>query len=117
MNSSELINTIVHGMQEKKADNIVIIDLKSINSPVADAYIICTGNSDTQLSAIADSVEKEVKDKLNEYPWQVEGKTNREWILLDYEDVVAHVFKKDQREFYALEELWSDAKIIRIENE
>ncbi|MCP4520125.1 MAG: ribosome silencing factor [Cytophagales bacterium] len=116
MNSSELINTIVHGMQEKKAEDIIIIDLKSINSSVADAYVICSGNSDTQIGAISDSVEKEVKEAHAEHPWQVEGKMNREWILLDYEDVVAHVFKKDSREFYALEELWSDAKIIRIEN-
>lgn len=117
MNSSELINTIVHGMQEKKAEDIVIIDLKSINSPVADAYVICSGNSDTQLGAIADSVEKEVKEKLQQHAWQSEGKTNREWVLLDYIDVVVHVFKKDKRAFYALEELWDDANVIRLENE
>ena len=113
VNLSELI---VHGMQEKKAHDITILDLKSIKNAVADYFIICSGNSDTQVDAITDSIEKEVYKITSQNPWHKEGKSNGEWILLDYVDVVAHVFRKDRRKFYSLEELWGDAKITNVEN-
>jgi ribosome-associated protein len=111
-----LNESIVIGMQEKKAEDIIVMDLKNIKGAVADYFIICSANSDTQADAIADSVEKEVFRLSSQNPWRSEGRQNKEWILLDYVDVVAHIFKKDRREFYALEELWGDAKIINIEN-
>ncbi|MEO0333718.1 MAG: ribosome silencing factor [Bacteroidota bacterium] len=84
---------------------------------VADFFIICSGNSDTQLDAIADSIEKEAKERAGETPWHREGKENREWILLDYVTVVAHVFKRERREFFALEELWGDAIITEVDSD
>lgn len=116
MNSKELSDLIVFGMQEKKAEDITILDLRKVKNAVADFFVICSGNSDTQLDAIADSVEKEVKERSKENPWHREGKENREWILLDYVTVVAHIFKRDRRAFYALEELWGDAVIKTIDN-
>lgn len=115
MNSKELSDLIVFGMQEKKAEDITILDLRKVKNAVADFFVICSGNSDTQLDAIADSVEKEVKERFKENPWHREGKENREWILLDYVTVVAHIFKRDRRAFYALEELWGDAVIQTVD--
>lgn len=116
-NSEKLSEVIVKGMQEKKASNIVVMDLRKVKNAVADFFIVCSGNSDKQLDAIADSIDAEVFKALKENPWHVEGKNNKEWMLLDYTDVVAHVFRKDRREFYALERLWGDAEITEIEGE
>jgi ribosome-associated protein len=104
-------------MQEKKAQDITIIDLKGIKNAVADYFIICSGNSDTQVDAITDSIENAVYKITSENPWHREGGENREWILLDYVNVVAHVFLKERRKFYSLEELWGDAKITNIDND
>lgn len=114
--STNLNELIVHGMKEKKAQDITIVDLKSIKNAVADYFIICSGNSDTQVDAITDSIENEVYKITSQNPWHKEGKSNNEWVLLDYVDVVAHVFHKDKRKFYSLEELWGDAQITNIEN-
>jgi len=115
--SETLSDVIVKGMQEKKASDIVVMDLRKIKNAVADFFIICSGNSDKQLDAISDSIDAEVYKKLQENPWHTEGKNNKEWMLLDYIDVVAHVFRKDRREFYALERLWGDADITEIESD
>jgi ribosome-associated protein len=116
LNSEKLSEIIVKGMQEKKAIDIVVMDLRKVKNAVADFFVICSGNSDKQLDAIADSVDQEVYKALKENPWHTEGKNNKEWMLLDYINVVAHVFRKDRREFYALERLWGDADIMEIEN-
>lgn len=115
--SEKLSHVVVKGMQEKKASDIVILDLREVNNAIADFFIVCSGNSDTQLDAIADSVDEQVYKELQQNPWHQEGKDNKEWMLLDYVDVVAHIFKKDKRDFYGLENLWGDAKIKVIENE
>jgi ribosome-associated protein len=114
VSSEKLSETIVRGMQEKKATHIVVMDLRKVKNAVADFFVICSGNSDRQLDAIADSVDEEVYKALKENPWHTEGKNNKEWMLLDYIDVVVHVFRKDRREFYALERLWGDADIKEI---
>jgi ribosome-associated protein len=116
-NSETLSGVIVKGMQEKKASDIVVMDLRKIKNAVADFFVICSGNSDKQLDAISDSIDAEVYKKLQENPWHTEGKNNKEWMLLDYINVVAHVFRKDRREFYALERLWGDADITEISND
>ena len=117
-NSAEnLSKYIVKGIQEKKGTNIVILNLKGVGNAVADCFVICTGSSDTQIDAIASSIEKEVSDALGERPWHREGFQNKEWILLDYVNVVAHVFKSDVRSFYGLEELWGDAEISEIDDQ
>ena len=113
--SDTLAETVVRGMQERKATDIVVLNLKELTNAVADYFIICSANSDTQLDAIARSVEEEVEKISGESPWQTEGRTNREWVLLDYVDVVVHVFLRDRRKFYALEELWGDAEISYVE--
>ena len=114
--SEKLSHAVVRGMQEKKASNIVVMDLRGVKNAIADFFVVCSGNSDTQLDAIADSVDEQVYKELNQNPWHQEGKNNKEWMLLDYVDVVAHIFKKDKREFYALENLWGDAKIEVVED-
>lgn len=115
--SDTLADLVVRGMQDRKAADIVVLNLKELKNAVADYFIICSANSDTQLDAIARSVEEEIEKVTGESPWQTEGRTNREWVLLDYVDVVVHVFLRDRRKFYALEELWGDADISYIEAE
>jgi len=114
--SEKLADLVVKGMQEKKASDIVVMDLRDVKNAVADFFVLCSGNSDKQLSAISDSVDEFVYKDLNENPWHSEGKNNKEWMLLDYISVVVHIFKKDRREFYALEKLWGDAKTTVIED-
>ena len=110
MTSEELSRLIVKGMEERKGEDIVVMDLQDVKGAVSDFLVICSGNSDTQIQAIAESIEKEVKISAKESPWKKEGFTNREWILIDYVSVVAHIFKSDKREFYSIEDLWGDAK-------
>lgn len=113
--SDQLRQLIVRGMQEKKAQEIAVIDLRGIHNAIADFFIVCSGNSDTQVDAISESIEHEVFKQSQQNVWRKEGKTNKEWILLDYADVVAHIFKKDKRHHYGLEDLWGDAEIQYIE--
>lgn len=112
-----LNEAIVKGMKEKKASDIVIMDLRLISNAVADYFIICSGGSDSQVDAIAQSIDKEVSEQTGENPWHTEGKKNREWLLIDYVNVVAHIFKKTTREYYQLENLWGDAKITLPESD
>lgn len=113
--SERLSQLVVKGMQEKKATQIVVMDLRKVKNAVADFFVIGTGNSDKQLDAIADSIHDEVFKGLKETAWHTEGKKNKEWMLLDYSSVVAHVFRRDLRSFYSLERLWGDAEITEIE--
>jgi ribosome-associated protein len=115
MTAEELSKLIVKGMEEKKASDIVVMDLRKVKNSFTDFFVICSGNSDTQIEAISDSIE-EVTLRLKEKPFRSEGKNNKQWILIDYINVVAHVFLKDKREFYGLEDLWGDAKVTRIES-
>lgn len=115
-NSDKLAKAIVKGMQEKKASEITIMDLRNIKNAVADFFVICSGGSDRQLDAISEAVDEQVFKTLKENPWHLEGKNNKEWVIIDYISVVAHIFRKDRREFYALEKLWSDAEITEVED-
>ena len=114
--SEKLTKAIVKGMQEKKATEIVVMDLREVKNAVADFFVICSGNSDKQLEAISDSVDEEVHKALKEKPWHTEGKNNKEWMILDYISVVTHIFRRDRRQFYSLEKLWGDAEITEIED-
>lgn len=109
-----LVDVIVKGMQEKKAENITVIDLRDIDNSVCDYFVISNANSNTQVNAIADSVQKETLDVLGDKAWHKEGSDSAEWILMDYVNVVAHIFQTPVRDFYALEELWGDAEITEI---
>lgn len=111
-----LIDQIVSSIQDVKGEDIMIFDLSEIENSVAETFIICTGNSNTQVNAISGSVEKKVRNELGERPWHVEGTENAMWVLVDYISVVVHIFQRETRSYYDLEELWGDAKITLVEN-
>lgn len=110
--SDELKKIVVDAILDKKGNEVLELDLRNLEASVADYFIVCHGNSTTQVAAIADNVYKEVKDKLGIFPKGLEGKGNAQWIILDYFDVVVHVFYNETREYYQLEELWSDALAV-----
>ena len=108
--STYLSEIAIHGIQEKKGNDIVRLDLRELNSSVTDYFVVCNADSSTQVRAIADSVEEEVYKALKVNPRYKEGQDTAEWIILDYFDVVIHIFKTEKRHFYGLEELWGDAE-------
>lgn len=108
--STYLSEIAVHGIQEKKGNDIVRLDLRELNSSVSDYFIICNADSATQVKAIADSVEEEIYKNTQTNPWRKEGHEHADWIILDYFDVVVHIFKTEKREFYGIEDLWGDAQ-------
>jgi len=112
LNQSTYISELaIHGIQEKKGNDIVRLDLRNILSSVSDYFVICHADSATQVKAIANSIEDEIFKATQQEPWRKEGIEYGEWILLDYVDVVIHVFRTDKREFYGVEDLWGDAEI------
>ncbi|RZA03716.1 MAG: ribosome silencing factor [Sphingobacteriaceae bacterium] len=112
INESTYISELaIHGIQEKKGNDIVRLDLRNIHSSVSDYFVICHADSATQVKAIANSIEDEIYKALQQEPWRKEGLEYGEWILLDYENVVIHIFRTDKREFYGVEELWGDAEV------
>jgi len=115
VDSETLSRIIVDGMLEKKASDVLVMDLRDINDAFTNYLILCNGSSDTQIDAISDSIETFVENSTNQRVWHKEGQKNKEWILLDYVDVVANVFKKETRSFYNLEQLWGDAKLNYID--
>ena len=114
--SQLLCDTIVEGMQENKANDIVVLDLREIESAVCDFFVICSGDSNTQVDGISNSVSRHTRENISEKPWRIEGQSNSEWILMDYVSVVAHIFYKDTRSFFDLEDLWADAIRTDIPN-
>lgn len=114
-NNDQLIAQIIKGIEEVKGNDINILDLREIENTVCDYFIICNGSSNTQVNAIVNSVQKSVSKALKDKPWHIEGSENAEWVLMDYVNVVVHVFQKHIREFYDIESLWGDAKITTIE--
>jgi ribosome-associated protein len=109
--SEELTALIIQGMEDTKAKNIMILDLQDIDHAITNYFVICHGSSKPQLEAIANSIVEKTVKNLKAKPWHREGFENAEWILLDYVDVVVHIFREDRREFYQLEKLWADANI------
>ncbi|MEY4594829.1 MAG: ribosome silencing factor [Bacteroidota bacterium] len=109
-----LRDAIVKGMQEKKAKDIVCIDLRNVKTAIADFFVVCHADSRTNTESIARSVDEIVHKELGEDPTHVEGKSNAEWILLDYSGVIAHIFLNEKREFFGLERLWADAEIEAV---
>ena len=114
VSTDELISVIIKGIDDVKGDDIQLLDLREIENTVCDYFIICSGTSNTQVNAITGSIQKLVSKELKDKPWHVEGQNNSEWILMDYVNVVVHVFQKHIREFYDIESLWGDAKITEI---
>jgi ribosome-associated protein len=113
----DLVKTIIEGILEKKGKQVTIIDLSTINYAFCDFFIICHGDSNTQISAIAESVGDKVKEKLKVKYGHIEGIQNAQWVLIDYSSVIVHIFQKEYRDYYKLEDLWGDAQITKIEDE
>jgi ribosome-associated protein len=108
VNTDVLLANIIKGIEEVKG--------RAIDTAVCDYFIICNGSSNTQVNAIVNSIQKLVSKELKDKPWHVEGTDNAEWVLMDYVNIVVHVFQKQIREFYNIEGLWGDAKITTIQN-
>lgn len=108
-NTHKLIETIVLAMQDKKAAQIVSLDLSVLDGTICDAFVICQAESTTQVAAIAAGVEEQTLKQLGEKPWRVQGLDNALWVAMDYGDVMVHIFQSEMRDFYRLEELWADA--------
>ena len=109
-----LIDKIVKGMQEKKGHDIVVVDLSPIVDTVCKAFVICTGNSPSQIQALADSVSETVRKEAQSKPTAVDGLRQSMWVAMDYSDVIVHIFLKEMRDFYDLEHLWADALLTEI---
>jgi ribosome-associated protein len=114
VSTDDLISVIIQGIEEVKGENIKLLDLRDIENTVCDYFIICSGNSNTQVKAISGSIQKTVSKQVKDKPWHIEGENNAEWILMDYVHVAVHVFQKQIRDFYDIESLWGDAKITEI---
>lgn len=109
--SNKLADIVVFGMQEKKAHSILKMDMREVNATLSDYFVVCNADSNVQVNAIAQSVEDEVYKAFGQNVWHKEGQGNGEWILLDFVDVVVHIFKTEARDRYRLEDLWGDAKV------
>ena len=114
--AEQLVDAIVFGMEEVKAHDVIVMDLRKVPNALSDFFVVCHGTSNTQVQAIADSVERETFRLLQDEPAHREGARNATWILMDYVNVIVHVFSKDARDFYSLEDLWADASVKRIGN-
>jgi ribosome-associated protein len=113
----KLVALIIEGIKEKKGKEIISIDISKFESSICNHFIICHGDSNTQVNAIAQWIEKFIEEQTNEKVWRKQGFENAQWVLLDYIDIVVHIFQKEARDFYNLEGLWADGKVKKIENE
>nr|WP_299033127.1 ribosome silencing factor [uncultured Tenacibaculum sp.] len=113
-NTDDLLAVIIKGIDDVKGEDIQLLDLREIENTVCDYFVVCSANSNTQVNAISGSVQKVVSKELKDKPWHIEGLGNAEWVLMDYVNVVVHIFQKQVREFYDIESLWGDAKITEI---
>lgn len=115
--SSKILKVIIKAIHDKKGENVVSLDLRKISEAVADFFIICEAGSNTQVKAIADAVEVEVKKQCEEIPYRHEGQQSLQWVLVDYVNVVVHIFQKETRKFYRLEEMWHDGVMMEHEDD
>ena len=115
VDSDKLIEVIGEALLDRKAEDVTVLDVHELTT-LADKFVICHANTDVQIKAIADNVNKETKEQLNEKAWKEEGRETRRWVILDYVNVVVHIFKKELREYYALERMWNDAPVRKIED-
>jgi ribosome-associated protein len=111
-----IVAQVIEGIRNVKGHEIAVLDLHKIDHSIANYFVLCTGDSPVQVNAISESIQKEIEIKSGESPVHVDGKQNRQWIILDYTDVVVHIFLKEWRDFYKLEELWGDAAIKQYED-
>ena len=114
--TEELLEKIIKGIQDKKGKEIVTLNISKIENSICDYFVICHGTSSTHVDAIIDSIEQKVKKELNEKPYHKEGLDNLTWVLIDYASIIIHVFQKDYRDFYNLEDLWADAPMQKYQD-
>ncbi len=114
--TSQLVDTIIKGIQEKKGQHIVVCNLQGIEGAITNYFVICQGNSPAQVEAITESVGDMARKQLGEKPAQVVGLENAQWVAMDYVDAMVHVFLPDERQYYDLEHLWDDAELTNIED-
>ena len=114
--NDHLLSLIIQGIEDVKGKDIEILDLREIENTVCDYFVLCNGNSSTQVNALEGSILKTVSRGMKEKPWHIESTSNSKWILLDYVSVVVHIFQPETRSFYDIEGLWGDAKSIKIES-
>ena len=113
-NEDALISNIVLGIDNVKGIDVSLLDLRDIENTVCSYFVVCTGSSNTHINAIVSAIKKTVSKELKEKPFHTEGNDNAEWVLIDYVNVVVHVFQKQTRDYYNIEELWGDAKTTKI---
>ena len=113
-NEDALISNIVLGIDNVKGLDVSLLDLRDIENTVCSYFVVCTGSSNTHVNAIVSAIKKTVSKELKEKPFHTEGNENAEWVLIDYVNVVVHVFQKQTRDYYNIEELWGDAKTTKI---
>jgi len=113
-NEDALISNIVLGIDNVKGIDVSLLDLRDIENTVCSYFVVCTGSSNTHVNAIVSAIKKTVSKELKEKPFHTEGNDNAEWVLIDYVNVVVHVFQKQTRDYYNIEELWGDAKTTKI---
>src|SRR5690606_36648727 len=113
-NNEALLALIIEGIENVKGENITLLDLREIDNTACDYFVICDGNSNTQVNAISGSIQNTFSRELSDTPWHVEGSEQANWVLVDYINVVVHFFQKETREFYNIEDLWGDAKITQV---
>ncbi len=111
--SKKLIEAITEGLLEKKAKDIVILDVRNL-TPLTDFFVVCHGTSDTQIRALANSVHEKVKEETGENPWKKEGMEARNWVILDYVNIVVHIFSEEKRDYYGIERMWNDAVVTEV---
>lgn len=112
--AKEIIEQIIEGVQEKKGKEIVVVDMLELGNSICDYFVICQGNSPTQVSAITDSIADMVREKCGKKPYAIDGLRNSQWVAMDYGDILVHIFLPDVRKFYDIEHLWADAKLTII---
>lgn len=110
---SKLVEEIVEAIRDKKGYDIAVLDLKGFDGAITDAFVVCSADSTAQAEAIVHNIEEHVREKTGEKVWRVEGMQNGVWVVMDYVDAMVHIFLREMREFYKLEELWADAPITR----
>ena len=114
---SKLSDTIVSAIQDKKGKNIISLDMSVLDGTICDTFVICNADSTTQVEAISRGIEEKVEQTLGEKVWRVEGLNNSVWVVMDYGDVMVHIFQTELRSFYKLEQLWADAPLTRYDSE
>ena len=114
VSTDNLISAIIKGIDDVKGEDIELLDLRALDNAVCDYFILCSGNSNTQVNSILRSIQSKVSKELADKPLHIEGQENLEWVLIDYVDIVVHIFQRQIREFYDIESLWGDAKMTKI---